>query len=441
MAQLSDVVEISVSANTRTPSQAGFGTPLALAYHTLFAENYRVYSDIDGLVSDGAASEDPIYLMALAAFAQDPKPQQIMVGRLPAAHTHTQTVTITDATEGNHIQFQVRDTLGVWQDIDYTILAAATTTTVATAVELLIEAFTGVSSISAAAVITVTPAANGDVIYLRGPDGSGAPVGCTFAETTPDANYDDQLSAIYAQTKAFYGITLDTNSETNVDLVAAWAEARTVLFGYQTQNHAEKAGSGTLASGLQTLAYDRTFGVFADDMSQYQALGWMSLCFAKEPGSITWKFKTVAGASPPVLTDSQETNLKAVNLNFAVNLNAINFMTEGKCADGTFIDIRHGTDALTARVQEAVFGDLVNADKIAFEDGDIDGICGTVLSVLRKFENVRFLAKNTSTCTAPKAADIDDVDKAARTLPDVKFGAVLAGAVHKVRIAGVLSLS
>jgi hypothetical protein len=87
-----------------------------------------------------------------------------------------------------------------------------------------------------------------------------------------------------------------------------------------------------------------------------------------------------------------------------------------------------------------VFGDLVNAEKIPYEDGDIDGLCGTVLSVCRQFETVRFLKQGTSTCTAPLAADVSTTDKGLRLMPDIKFGADLAGAIHKVRIVGTLSL-
>lgn len=440
MAKLSDVVEVSVSANTRTPTQQGFGTELLLAYHAEWVENYRRYTDVDALVDDGFDSDDPTYLMVEAAFSQDPRPPAVLVGRLPSAHTHTQTITITSAVEGAHVQFQVREpATGEWVDIDYTILAAATTTTVATAVELLVEAVTGVASSSAIAVVTVTPTTPGDVIFLRGPDG-GAPVNCTFAETTADAGYDDQLTVIYGQTKDFYGVCLDTNSHTNVDLVAAWTEARTLMFGYQTSDHAEKAGTGTLASGLQTSAYKRTWGKFVEDPSEYSQVGWMAKCFAKTAGSITWMFKEVAGDTPVTLTDTEETNLDNVNLNYTVRLNARNFVRPGKMADGTFIDITHGKDALTARIQEKVFGSLIDADKRPYEDVEVDGVCADVLSVLRQFETIKFLRKNTSTCTGPLVDDIDDADKSERLLPDIKFGAQLGGAFHKIRIAGTLSL-
>lgn len=440
MAKLSDVVEITVSANTRTPTQAGFGTPLALAYHAAFSEDYRRYTDLDGLEDDGFDSTNPVHKMVTSAFSQDPRPPAVIVGRLPAAHTHTQTVTITSAVEGAHVQLEVLPPgSNTWVEIDYTILAAATTTTVATAVELLIEAVAGVNASSAVAVITVVPATNGDVVFIRGP-GGGHPVNCTIAETTPDANYDDQLSVIYGQTKDFYGVCLDTNSHANVDLVAAWTETRTLMFGYQTQDSAEKLGTGTLASGLQSSAYVRTWGKWVEDAEEYSQVGWMAKCFAKPAGSITWMFKEVVGDTPVTLTDTEEANLNTVNLNYTVTVAGFNYVQKGKMASGQFIDITHGKDALTARIQEAVFGKMVTADKLPYEDVEVDGVCGTVLSAMRAFETIKFLKAGTSTCTGPSVDDIADADKAERLLPDIVFGAQLGGAFHKIRIRGNLEL-
>jgi hypothetical protein len=41
--------------------------------------------------------------------------------------------------------------------------------------------------------------------------------------------------------------------------------------------------------------------------------------------------------------------------------------------------------------------------------------------------------------TAPKVADIDPADRAARLLPDVQFSATLASAIHAVEITGSLT--
>ena len=42
--------------------------------------------------------------------------------------------------------------------------------------------------------------------------------------------------------------------------------------------------------------------------------------------------------------------------------------------------------------------------------------------------------------TAPAVKDVDPVTKAGRILPDVKFTATLAGAIHQLEIDGTLSV-
>jgi hypothetical protein len=42
--------------------------------------------------------------------------------------------------------------------------------------------------------------------------------------------------------------------------------------------------------------------------------------------------------------------------------------------------------------------------------------------------------------TAPAVADVDSITKAGRILPDVKFTATLAGAIHNLEISGTLSV-
>jgi len=44
------------------------------------------------------------------------------------------------------------------------------------------------------------------------------------------------------------------------------------------------------------------------------------------------------------------------------------------------------------------------------------------------------------TVSVPRAADVSMIDKAARLLPDVKFEATLAGAIHKVIVNGTVSV-
>ena len=49
---LDDIVDVSVTANTASPSRAGFGVPCLLAYvpTSVFPERARVYTSLTGMM-------------------------------------------------------------------------------------------------------------------------------------------------------------------------------------------------------------------------------------------------------------------------------------------------------------------------------------------------------------------------------------------------------
>lgn len=434
MAGIADVVTVNITTNSRTPTRAGFGTPLFMGYHTKFPERYRIYTDLPGMVSDGFETWSAQYLWAQALMAQNPRVEKFVIGRLPAAHTHTQTVTILTAVEGQHIRLSVMSpTDGTVTEIDYTILAAETTTTVATAVELLIEAVTGVDASSAVAVITVIPTTPGGVVYLY--EGENVAI----KDTTADAGYDDELTALQAVYDDWYGVNIDTASEANIDLVAAWAETRTKLFFAGTFNTEEADGTGTMASQLEALAYDRTILLWGE-LFQYPPGRWLGRGLPKDPGSITWAFKELVGMAPSALTPTQETNLHGNNVNTYQTIAGLGITRKGVSVSGEFIDIVHGIDWLTARLQERILAILANADKISYEDASVDMFAAEILAQLEEGVARKFLKAGTLFATGPKVADVALADRAARLLPDMKFGADIAGAVHKVKLDGTLSI-
>jgi len=436
MAGISDIVTITITSNSRTPTAAGFGLLLILAYHNHFPEKSRLYTDLSGMLTDGFVATEAAYLMAQSAFGQNPRPASVRVGRLPAAHTLTNVLTITSNVEGQHIKAKLLGPDGTINTLDYTVLAAATLTSVAVAVEALIEAYTGITSSASVADITITPATPGGVFFLYDLEN------CVVNETTADANYDDELSALQLIVDDWYYFILDTNSPANVALAAAWAETRTKHFFYQTSDYGERSGTGTLASALQSAAYTRTHGLYTKNASKYAQASLVGSVAPKAPGGVTLKFRNLPGVTPDTLTPTEETTLKGHNLNFYTTIAGLNVTIEGKNAAGGYTDIVIGTDALKARIQERVFGLLANADKWPYTDSATDAMRGEIFSVLEGFvaPPSLFVVDGSITVTAPLVASVSTENRANRILPDIKFAATLQGAVHSVRIEGTLSV-
>lgn len=436
---LDDVISVTITANSRTPSRQGFGNQLCLAYHAQNVDLYRVYEDEAEVLADGHTALSRAYKMVAAAFSQNPRPPKVLLGRLPTASTQTFALTVTSNTEGAVVSLEVLDTAGVWQPITYTVPAAQTLTQVATAVELLVEAITGVTSSSAVDVITVTPTVNTAPIGLRNPQN------CTIKDNSTDSGYATALGNIFALTKDFYFVTTDHNSEVIGDAVAAWAQTNKRLYVTQTNDSIEASGTGVFGSGQKALSYTYSAGLFVHDVTEYGACAMAAIGSVRDPGSFTWSLKPLLGITPAVLTSTQETNLKTAGWNFYVEVaNDINGIWGdkggGAAFGGRFLDLTHGTDALTARLQEGILGVLANADKIDYTEAGIQPLVSKTKAVLRQFEGSRLLVTGSSsvTYTDPLDETLED-DREDRYYPALKFASVYAGAVHRARIIGTIA--
>lgn len=85
-----NIVNVTITRQGQSVSQAGFGTPLILGTNAAFAERSREYTSLTSVASDFADTTDE-YKAAQAIFAQTPKPKKLRVGRKAAdPETYTQ---------------------------------------------------------------------------------------------------------------------------------------------------------------------------------------------------------------------------------------------------------------------------------------------------------------------------------------------------------------
>jgi hypothetical protein len=433
MSNISEVVDVQISNDTVTPTQQGFGTPLLLQYHTHNVDRVREYTDLDGLVADGFGTDEPAYKMAAKFFSQNPRVESVKVGRLTTSVAHTVELTMTNATEGAVVSLTIDDQDGNSTAITYTVLAAATTTTVATAVELLVEAVTGVSSTAASAVVTAV-GTSGKVFWYKDL------VNVTFKDVTPNASIDDDLTLIENADDDWYEINSALNSETNVDDIAAWVETRDKIFGASTADELELTSGGTLGSGLAALNYDHTFVIWNGEPINYAAAAWAGRMLPYEPGSATWANKDMSGVVADSLSATERGFLDGDSMNYYTTVAGLDITRKGVMASGEYIDVIVGIHWIKARIAEEVFSAIASAPKIPFTDKGVALIVGIVRSVLLKAAARNIITAESIQVSAPLVADIATADRTARLLPDVKFSATLQGAIHKTSIRGSLTV-
>ena len=257
----------------------------------------------------------------------------------------------------------------------------------------------------------------------------------------------DELSAMQAEYGDWYALILtrhevEANNIANITGAAAWIESRNKIFiGCIDQETMITSATDDVASTLQTAAYERTAIMYSTDHENYPEAAWMGRCLPEAPGSITWKFKTLAGVSVDDLTPTEVNYLQGKNCNYYEKVAGINMISSAAVmASGEFIDIIRGTDWLQARIAEGVFFRLVNAVKIPFTAQGIAVVENELRYRLEKAVDAGLLVEGSIVITSPAISDVDPLEKSQRFLNDVKFTAQLAGAVHKTAIVGRLTL-
>jgi len=252
----------------------------------------------------------------------------------------------------------------------------------------------------------------------------------------------DALDAIEAENSDFYAVAIESTLQADQELLATWIEARRKIAVVRSDDADVLAATVTdIAGVLNAASRERTAVIYGGDVTVYQDMAWLGRILPALPGSITWKFKTLSGVSADNLTGTEITNLTSKKANWYNRIGGVDITEEGWMASGEFIDVIRGVDFIHARMQEAIFARLVNLPKVPYTNQGADVIVAEMDGVLERSEKQGILTNDPKfSITKPDVRDIAFNDRAARLLPDIKFEGVLAGAVHKITISGVVTV-
>ena len=440
---LDDLVNISITANTATPTQQGFGTPLIAAclLPAAFTQRTRTYSDLTAMVADGFAVTHPAYLAATVVKSQNPSVTQWKIGRRALPPTQIVTLKVLSAVVGTIYAWGVKiPGASSFTPQTFTVVGG-TTTTVATAIAALIDPLAGITAVAATDTVTVTSTVAGTLCDFNNWNPE-----LLVKETTTDPGIATDLAAILAADSDWFGLVLDNNSKAEVVSAAAFSEANRKLFGYNTSDTecGDNAVVNDVMSTTQSSSYAFTYGLFSgSQLLSYSGAAWLGheLAYNPDVTSRNWAFKTLAGVPTDSLTQTAENNIRAKNGNTYTRIGGIGLTYEGKSASGQYIDITLGVEWLRVRIKENSFSLLVNNGKVPFTQTGIDMIEAVLRAVLGKAtalpDGSQFLAS--FLVTAPKIGNVLPADKAARRLIGVTFSGVLAGAINKLVMTGVVT--
>ncbi len=439
---LSTHVSISISEDSTAVPRAGFGTALLLSDSAGWVERVREYASLAEVAADFAVTTSPEYLVASAYFGQSPRPDKLKIGRcaLPATKTFTLTPTAVNSTA---YSITVHFEGGVSETVTYTSDATATVAEITLGLTNALNAVVSknFTAVDGTTVVTVDADAAGDWFSLEVLDRNLIDI----VEDHADPGVATDLTAIETEDADWYCLLTTANSEAYVKAAAAWIEARKKIYLFDvcdtiSVNTASDGTQGTL-DDLATLNYARTGGSWHPRPAEFLSAAWAGRVLPKLPGSTTWTYKELVGVSATQLTSTERGNLDDRNANYYKVVSTKGFVWEGKMADGDYIDIQRGLDWLEDDVSKTVFENLLGPDKVPFTDQGVSTITSAIRASLQRAVDRGVLAGDPEpTVTAPKVADVSAANKTARTLPDVRFGGTLAGAIHKVTLTGTVSV-
>lgn len=457
MSRLDDLINISIEADTTSPTRPGFGIIAALVSKvpTGFPSNVPVeYSDLVGMTDDGFVTSDPAYKLVASIFAQKTRPEKVKLWKRSLALPLMEvTLKVLSAASGDVLSVEVNGTTCT-VTLDGT--TGASTTTAAAALAGVIDDDT---------TLDVTPSTDTITIVLASAS-PGDTDGLLFGvkDWTPNISLEnttdyatsagsntiaDDLAALQLADNDWYGLQIDSPSKVEILDAAEWAEANKKIFVPNSSDTEcmNSASTTDVMYEVKNQGYARTGVLFnGNDLLSYAGAAWMGGRFPFDPGSYTWAFKQLGGVAPDTMSPSQFSAIQAKNGNAYTTVAGVPITFEGKSGAGEFLDITQFVDWLRSEMQLDIFTLLVNLPKVPYTDAGCDMLVAKMLAVLKRGVRVGGLdggnGKDIPSPTAsfPKVSDQTSGDRAARRVKGGKFGARLAGAIHVLDINGTVTV-
>lgn len=178
------------------------------------------------------------------------------------------------------------------------------------------------------------------------------------------------------------------------------------------------------------------------------------------PKNVTWKFKrpqdgnAAAGEGAklitlPKLTEGQRDQLSENHINYLTEEYKRQYVKEGVCLNGEFIDTVLGGDWIAKRMRDLLYDILLNNANVDYTDQGFALIATAVSQALSEAADTdhNIIARDQEskagifTVAIPTYAESTDEQRRNRVMPDITWEALLSGAIHQVKTKGVLRVS
>lgn len=234
--------------------------------------------------------------------------------------------------------------------------------------------------------------------------------------------------------------------EDDLESMAEWTEAREKMFGYAYADP---------DSNPVTDIYYRTFGIcYGSDTGSgdpYKHVAMAVRFLSYDSGSETWVNKSLASVSVSKFTDTEVNTIENDPASYYIQVGDTGLVQGGKVRSGEWIDVIRFRDWLKNDMQLRILNLLVKRPKVPYTDKGIGLVRNQMIASLKEGTRRGGIAEDQYnsndelipgfTTSVPLAADLSDTQRKSRTLENCTFSAILAGAIHVVKVNGSLVYS
>ena len=247
----------------------------------------------------------------------------------------------------------------------------------------------------------------------------------------------------------WYGVSDVAHDATEAAEIAAWTEAN----GRYFLTTFGDVGPNAPMRALVTNRYARSGGWYVrPDTDAWPEVAAASKAYQVPPGGESWANMQLAAVPVPPMSETLAQQIFALNGNTYEPIRNLALTQNGKSFSGEYIDNIRFRDWLVEEIRVRVLRVFIDHDKVPYTDAGIAMIVQAMRGALVLGQKRGGIAPDTVdeetrkirpgfTVSFPRAHQVAENDKALRRLRDVKFSAVLAGAIHNVEVRGELVLS
>lgn len=192
------------------------------------------------------------------------------------------------------------------------------------------------------------------------------------------------------------------------------------------------------------LKKERAAVIYTQDAGEHADAAWLGSAGSWYPRYVTWKFKMPAGISVPELTEEEQNLLQKNGVNYVTDEYKRNYVKDGVCTDGDYIDSVLGKDWIAKNMRNRIYDVFCENPNVDYSDAGFTLVGAAVLSSLREaaahgiIESDGDNKNGIYSVRIPSETEATKEERLNRQMPPIEWEAQITGAVHGTKTKGRL---